>query len=216
MLTKRKYLNSSINSRLLKEIVLTILLVAASTIVNADTGNTASEPLDLDPPELSHIPGTGQLNGTMPVFSVVATDKQGLANVTLLHRAAGMPDYASVQMKALPGSNQYLATIAKPAADVSIEYYFLATDIGGNRVLNGVPYQPHSVFYKHFDLPGDSPVTETALKDPIDHRLKWTLVGALAVAVLLGATKSSGSPGSSTGSGSETTTVPVIVTFPTP
>jgi len=163
--------------------------------------------IDIDPPELDHTPSFTEVNGGIPLFLVRAVDNQGLASVTINVRMEGEENYVSLPMLELQGTNQYSATIDQPETDVNIEYYFLAIDDGGNRVLNGFPYEPYRMHYST-SVASSVPNSEEESTNG-NSVVTWTIAGALLLALLA----SSSSGGSSSGGDSY---VPVQVTVPRP
>ena len=192
------------------------------------------EGIDLDPPQVDHIPVSSGVAGSVQSISVKASDAQGVASVTLLYRSAVNAEYKRVLMQPVVGTDNYTVAIDSSSAQRFIEYYFLVIDTGGNKVLNGFPYEPFTRALTEptlalenvsdQDLPASSSTqTETTVETPPlesadeprqsnSNTLLWVALGVLAVGVLASASGGGGG-GSSADSGE---TVPVILNVPVP
>ena len=98
--------------------------------------------IDLDPPQVDHIPSEAGIAGETQSISVKAVDAQGISSVTLMHRADSAGEYESVLMRRVAGSDNFVAAIDSAREQRVVEYYFLVIDTGGNKVLSGFPYKP--------------------------------------------------------------------------
>lgn len=98
--------------------------------------------IDLDPPQVDHIPSEAGIAGETQSISVRAVDAQGISSVTLMHRADSAGEYESVLMRRVAGSDNFIAAIDSAREQRVVEYYFLVIDTGGNKVLSGFPYKP--------------------------------------------------------------------------
>jgi len=183
--------------------------------------------LDLDPPDVNHIPINSGVAGSAQSFSVRAVDAQGIAEVTFFYRAFNQDAYQSLEMRNVAGTDNYTVSVQTTESQKQFEYYFLVVDTGGNKVLNGFPYQPFERFLVQPTTadsanPKETPaedVTNAEQADQTDkpagpgvnsNHLLWGLLGL----VVIGALASSGGGDQSTGSNGQT--VPVTVRVPLP
>lgn len=176
--------------------------------------------IDLDPPQVDHIPFSSGIAGEAQSFSVKAVDTQGIASATLFYRIQGDTDYRQVTLTQASGTENYTVLVQTTTLQQAIEYYFLVIDQGGNKVLNGFPYEP---FTRTLVAPVAEPVT-TAIKpaevpiiEPAEsnrfgsrNTILFSAIGVLLVGALL---SSSGSGESSENGGEQ---VPVVVNVPLP
>lgn len=178
--------------------------------------------IDLDPPQVDHIPFSSGIAGEAQSFSVKAVDSQGIASATLLYRiqTPGDTDYRQVTMTQASGTENYTALVQTTSQQQTIEYYFLVIDQGGNKVLNGFPYEP---FRRTLVAPvaepittavkpADIPITEPKESDRFNNS-NTILLSAMGV-LLVGALLSSSGGGGSSDNGGEQ--VQVIVNVPLP
>lgn len=176
--------------------------------------------IDLDPPQVDHIPFSSGIAGEAQSFSVKAVDSQGIASATLLYRTQGDTDYRQVAMTQASGTENYTALVQTTSQQQSIEYYFLVIDQGGNKVLNGFPYEPFTRTLvspvaepKTTAIqPAEVPIIEPAESDRFSNR-NTILFGAIGVLLVGALLSSSGSGGNSDNAGEQ---VPVVVNVPLP
>lgn len=192
--------------------------------------------IDLDPPEVDHVPVAAGVAGTSQSVSVKAVDAQGVASVTLLYRNNPANEYKRVLMRRVAGSDNYTVTLESTVDQRMIEYYFLVIDTGGNKVLSGFPYEPFTRTLTQQlaieSVPSENtgiseiepPIPVQAVRDgETDNRpatttsdsqsssaVVWAVLGVL----VLGALASAGGGGDSAAPSAGT--VPVIFDIPVP
>ncbi len=191
--------------------------------------------IDLDPPQVDHIPVASGVAGAIQSISVRASDVQGIASVTLFYRSNTSVEYKQQLMRPVYGTENFTAGIDTSPEHSVIEYYFLVIDTGGNKVLNGFPYEPFARMLTApvIDNAGGSESQIAADQEAKASgtgtagsgaagatgegrrsnasRLLWIALGVLAV----GALASAGGGGGSSQPASEDT-VPVILNVPVP
>lgn len=191
--------------------------------------------IDLDPPQVDHIPVSSGVAGSAQSLSVKAFDSQGIASVTLLYRTSSEGEYKRVLMQQVIGTDNFTVEIESSIVHRLIEYYFLVIDIGGNKVLNGFPYEPFSRVLTEPRIAVEDTQVETELAEngeaPKVQRpassdglatgttkqsaqsktaLLWVVLGVVAIGALAA---SSGGGENAPASGE---TVPVILNVPLP
>lgn len=183
--------------------------------------------IDLDPPQVDHIPVASGVAGSAQSLSVKAVDVQGISSVTLLHRANPDDEYKRVLMRQVSGTDNFTVSIDLGIEQRLIEYYFLVIDVGGNKVLNGFPYEPFSRILTEPKIPIEEskpveaqnappqnpPEVSTTTEQMAQNKtaLLWVALGVLAIGAI--AASSGGGEGTPTSSGE---TVPVILNVPLP
>lgn len=200
---------------------------AGQTLQLAQLVVTSTGDIDLDPPEVDHIPVASGVAGAVQSISVRAVDVQGIASVTLLYRASPAGEYKQVLMRQVSGTDNFTVSVDTAAEQDLIEYYFLVIDSGGNKVLNGFPYKPFSrvlapqqALVPDLSSPAEKPsdnaqaqgmpasatvaVDDTAnapeTKDAGQGKqLLWVVVGVLAVGLLAAGAAGSGGSDTTTG-----------------
>lgn len=206
---------------------------------------SSSGGIDLDPPQVDHIPVVSGVAGSPQSFSVKAVDVQGISSVTLLYRANPEDEYKRVLMQQVSGTDDFSVSIDVSLEHRLIEYYFLVIDIGGNKVLNGFPYDPFSrtltqpqaiiedsTLTAPVESPQDLPQQVTSnvpaapelpeAKEEVVNKktLLWVALGVAVIGALIGVSSGGGGGGGGeqgSGSAEETEeTVPVIVNVPLP
>ncbi len=197
-------------------------------VVQLSVETPGTDDIDIDPPQVDHIPVTTGIAGTVQSFSVTAIDAKGVHSATLMVRATGQQEYQSVPMQSIPDTDSYTASVESTAGQKRLEYYFLIVDTGGNKVLSGFPYEPFERFLEATVLASDSPagaamaeqVSESVentdslageeLSKKKSNLLVWGAIGLVVVGVLAAS-------GGGSGSGDAgVATVPVTVNVPLP
>ena len=181
--------------------------------------------IDLDPPQVDHIPFASGIAGEDQSFSVKAIDSQGIDSVTLFYRIPSDTDYRQIPMTRAPGTDNFTALLQTTTLQTSIEYYFLVVDVGGNRVLNGFPYEPFkrtlaAPVSTPQNLPAVTAVTpgnEQIQTKPASNKNAIIIgaVGVLVVGALLSASGGGNDSGGNSG-GNSGEQVQVVVNVPLP
>ena len=140
------------------------------TLAQLEIETTVTAEIDLDPPLVDHIPVSSGVAGSMQSFSVKATDTRGIESVTLYYRAKNQDAYSSAAMTRLAGTDNYAVSVQSSEQQRQFEYYFLVVDTGGNKVLNGFPYEPFERFLSQ-------PLSESANGDGQPERLTGSSAG---------------------------------------
>ncbi len=195
-----------------------------------------TEEIDLDPPLVDHIPVSSGVAGAMQSFSVKASDTRGIESVTLYYRSRNQDAYSSAVMTRIAGTDNYAVSVQSAAEQRQLEYYFLVVDTGGNKVLNGFPYEPFERFLSQpvatatdgngqrsddikTTVENNAPIpveqSETSGLERLSNAgsSKTILWGVLGV-IVLGALVSGSSGGGQHGASGET--VPVTLSVPLP
>jgi hypothetical protein len=177
-----------------------------------------AQALDTVPPVIGEDTISEARKGDSQVFSVSATDNEGIASIDIYYRTLPEADFITASMTRVGSSDLYSFTV--PAATIPetvevIQYYIVARDDSGNRTLHGFSFSPRE--RKLLDMPapiaGSTPVEEEQQSSPnLLSSLSTTqkvVYGGLAV-IFVGALAAAASDGG--GGGNETeATVPVTI-----
>ena len=117
-----------------------LLLVAPliSTTANAQA-------LDFEPPLIGADASTEVFRGEPQVFTVTATDNQGVNSLVIYYRLGPDAEYRSGSMQRIGDTDLFSFTIPAqsiPATVNVIQYYIEASDFEGNRTLEGFSFSP--------------------------------------------------------------------------
>jgi hypothetical protein len=168
-------------------------------------------PIDLEPPLIDHEALISGQAGEVQTFSALVRDERGVESVQFFFRMGTSGDFASIPMRLIPGTSNFVVTIETSAQHELIEYYIEARDTGGNRVLKGFPSRP---LVRDLSAPaGVTPASPVVDAPPAESgRPNWlyVLLGVAAVGLLL-------SQGDSGGGGEPSVpTVPLTITATQP
>ncbi len=170
-----------------------------------DEGGAASGQVDYEPPLLEHEVVPRGTAGESQVFLATATDDQGLDEVTLFHRFRGDERYASLPMRALEESDNYTGTVNTLASEArNIEYYIEATDVSGNRVVQGFVFEPLVRVMEPAPMAigeSEEPAEEAPEGMSLTRKIVYVTLGVLAVGGIAAALDSSDSDSGSGGGG---------------
>lgn len=181
---------------------------------------TYAQTLDTEPPEVGIDPIEESDRTDNQIFTVTATDNQGIDSLTFFYRLDADSEYASGNMSRIGESDRFTFTV--PAQSItssanSIQYYIEARDNAGNRTLQGFSFDP--VERLLVDRPA-SLASEQAADDTEDTSLLGSLSTTQKVAigvvglVVVGALVSSAGGGSESESSSSPMVPVTIVTDP--
>ncbi|NND90524.1 MAG: hypothetical protein HKN42_06640 [Granulosicoccus sp.] len=163
--------------------------------------------IDTEPPQIEFKPVREGLRGDNQVFAATVTDDQGVDSVFLHHRLQGETIYQNRKMQVLGSTGIYTATITTSEMDEAIEYYLEATDLSGNRTLQGFAFDPIERQLVERQVPAATePVAGSGSGMSTRSKILYGVLGLLVV----GALASAAGGGSSGGTGTEV--VPVTIT----
>jgi hypothetical protein len=102
---------------------------------------------DAEPPNLGFEPTEQAARGAEQLFEVSATDNVDIESVVLFYRYSADAEYQQIAMARQASSNTY--SVVLPAHDIGadveiIQYYIQASDLEGNRTLEGFAFDPLS------------------------------------------------------------------------
>ncbi len=151
-------------------------------------------PIDLEPPLIDHEALISGMAGDVQTFSALVRDERGVESVQFYFRMESSGDFASIPMRLIPGTSNFVVTIETSSHHKVIEYYIEARDTGGNRVLKGFPSRP---LVRDLGAPGAPP---TAVAEPASvsaDRPRWlyVLLGVAAVGLLISQSDGGGGGG---------------------
>lgn len=104
-----------------------------------------AQPSDTEPPVLELSPMDKGLIGEDQVFEITASDNEQLQSVFLVYRIGDSADYQRLVMERTGQSDVFSATV--PGSEIGqqtrvVQYYIEATDVVGNRRLEGFSFNP--------------------------------------------------------------------------
>lgn len=167
---------------------------------------------DFDAPLIRHNEPDREVAAGAQAISATVSDNVGVDSVVLHYREIGEPNYKSVSMSQLGGSDVYMVTLASDEAPVpGIEYYIEARDASGNTVLKGFPISPLTLSIAQTTAPpvaSGSGRAPAPLAPPPDEQSdsssgnKWLWIG-LGVLALGGLAAASSGGGGGGGGGND-------------
>lgn len=104
-----------------------------------------AQTLDTEPPDVGFDAVDEARKGDSQVFTVTATDNQGVQSVVLFYRLGPDATYQATNMTRIGATDLYTLTIPADAIPQSvdlIQYYIEAKDQAGNRTLQGFSFDP--------------------------------------------------------------------------
>jgi len=178
----------------------------------------SAQSTDLDPPSIEiEIVENGSA-GDKQVFSATVSDNSAVSSVIFYYRFGLEPEYASVPMDVIDGTNIYTVSIDPRSneADV-IQYYIEARDGGGNRMEQGFAFDPLERVLSEFKpvvaQNAEAAVGGAAVGTGLSRNQKilYGLLGVLTLGVI--ASASSGGSSSSGNAGSDVDVQILVDTF---
>jgi hypothetical protein len=186
-----------------------LYLVAQLTM--AMPSNSWAQNLDTDPPVIDFNPVDKGIVGESQVFTAAVTDDNGVRSVVLHYRLDGESLYQDRKMELLGNSGIYTTTVATEENVKTIQYYIEATDLAGNRTLQGFAFDP--VERQLAPRPAPIIATPVAEADTGMSTREKVLYGVLGL-VIVGALASAAGGGG--GGGSEPQVDVTIISDPLP
>lgn len=150
-----------------------------------ELADTEIVPIDLEPPLIDHEALISGVSGEVQTFSALVRDERGVESVQFFFRMGTDGDFASIPMRLIPGTSNFVVTIDTSVQHEVIEYYIEARDTGGNRVLKGFPSRP---LVRDLSAPnGAQPGPAAAPQTASSNRPSWVyvLLGVAVVGLLL-------------------------------
>lgn len=105
-------------------------------------GPALAQVLDTSPPVIDFRAVEEGYKGDSQVFSVTVTDDRAVAAVILHYRLDSESTYQTRRMGVLGTTSIYTTTVSIAESVDSIQYYIEATDVVGNRTLQGFAFDP--------------------------------------------------------------------------
>ena len=177
---------------------------------------------DNEPPILElEVVETGTA-GDSQVFSATVTDNEEVSEVVLYVRVQGVDDYQRVPMSPIPGTSIYTVTVdISTTSSTVVEYYMNASDISGNRVVQGFAFDP---LLRDLSAPNELAATSEPVAAPVaapapkrsglstGRKILYIGLGVLAVGAIAAAASGGGSSGGGDDMPGGGPTIPVLIT----
>ncbi len=166
-----------------------------------------AQTLDTDPPRIDFQPVVEGLKGDSQVFSATVTDDREVASVLLHYRLDNESVYQNRAMSPIASTGIFTTTLKIDDVVDTVQYYIEATDVAGNRTLQGFAFDPIERQLIDHQVPA-AQLTREEVPAPgmsTSRKILYGVLGLVVVGALASAAGGSGSDGSSA-------TVPVTIT----
>lgn len=166
---------------------LSVLYLIAQLLLSVPT-NAWAQSVDVDPPVIDFEPVEEGIVGESQVFTATVTDDMALNSVILHYRLDDESAYQNRQMEVLGDTGIYTTTITIEDNIEAIQYYIEATDLAGNRTLQGFAFNPiERRLAKRPAAIVDAPVAETATSMSTRTKVIYGVLGLVVVGALAAA-----------------------------
>lgn len=175
----------------------TICSLLALVLIATGPLSVHAQASDGEPPVIEYQPvGSGAI-GEDQLFVVEVTDNNAVESVILNYRTTPDADYENLSMERDSDSDRFRATVPQQETleSSTIEYYFEATDVSGNRTLEGFAFNPLlRVLVDAAELPATPVLQESGPFANLTSgkNLLYVALGVLAVGVLIAASSDGG------------------------
>ena len=205
----RKIMQSVISNRVVTSLIALVHIVT-SIVVLLPTSAIA-QAVDAQPPVIETQLVSRGFRGEGQVFTATVTDDIEVASVTLNYRLDPNDSFDRLSMESLGATGDiFSATVATTESTSVIQYYIEATDVAGNRTLQGFAFDP--VERELIDRPVQ--VTEAAAEEvnvtsgiSTGRKVLYGVLGLIVVGAL--ASASGGGGGGSMSGGQTPVTIQV-------